>query len=207
MAHRKTYATTDRRTLNYAMRHRLLAFVFTTFASLIAVRAQVVEIVAEEPPELSVMLEPGPLVSGVPVTFTFHLRNVGQKDLRIPEPNVDCRNPTMNGSVWLNESWQPSTGNGLGKGSGVCDFAGSDLPSPPFMDVARKWRLLKPGESLYIRAVQAQLHYDSTNPGAYTFSAVYLPPSLGKEQERVLQDAGIAVPRHKAMSASLHYKK
>ena len=117
-----------------------------------ALRSQATEPVADHSPELRVTLEPGPAEGGVPDTFTFHLLNVGQKDLRIPEPNVDCGNATINGSVWLNESWQPARGDGLGKGMGFCDIGGTSRPSPPITKIARTWHLLKPGESLYIRA-------------------------------------------------------
>ena len=157
--------------------------------------------------ELNLVLEPGLIVDSVPVSFIFHLVNVGEKDLRIPEPYVDCGNATTNGSMWLNESWQPSTGTGLGKGTGICDFGGSGLPSPPITEVAKKWHLLKPGESFYLEANQAGLHFDSSNPGVYTFSAVYLPPSLSDSQVRDLERAGIAIPRWKATSANLRYEK
>lgn len=146
-------------------------------------------------------------MDGVPVAFVFHLLNVGQRDLRIPEPYVDCGNATPNGSVWLNESWQPATGTGLGKGIGICDLAGSGRPSPPITEVAEKWHLLKPGESLYIQATQAGLHFESINPGVYTFSAVYLPPSLSDPQIKALEVAGVAIPHQKATSANLRYEK
>ena len=86
-------------------------------------------VVAEGPPELSLILDPGPLVGGLPQAFTFHLRNIGQTNLSIPEPNVDCGNATTSGSVSLNESWQPATGNDLGTGLGVCKFGGPYLRS------------------------------------------------------------------------------
>lgn len=110
-------------------------------------------------------------------------------------------------SVWRNESWQPSTGAGLGKGTGICDFGGSGLPSPPLTEVAKKWHLLKPGESFSLQATQASWHFASSNPGVCTFSAVYLPPSLGESQIRASGDAGIPIPQRKATSARLRYEK
>lgn len=158
-------------------------------------------------PELSVILEPMEIVDGIPQAFSFHLINVGPKDLRIPEPNIDCSHSTADGSLWLSESWQPWVGNGLGKGSGFCDFGGSGLPSPLITDLVLRWHLLKRGDSLYIKATRAQLHYDTTRPGLYTFSATYFPPLLSRHDEQFLNQAGITVPRQRAASASIQYRK
>jgi hypothetical protein len=189
------------------MRPCMQVLLFTILVAPVAAQAQTQGSDTVQHSELSVILEPEDIVGGMPQAFSFHLVNVGPKDLRIPEPSLDCSNATANGSLWLNESWQPPVGNGLGKGSGICDFGGSGLPSPPITELARKWRLLKPGQSLYIRATRVQLHYEATKPGLYTFSAVYFPPLLGRQEVQLLNEAGIAVPRLKAASASVQYRR
>ena len=151
------------------MRQRIQVLLLTILTIPVMSQPQATDDALAKSQELSVILEPGPVLDGVPIAFTFHLINVGQKDLRLPEPYVDCSNATSNGSVWLNESWQPPAGDGLGKGTGSCDFVGSGKQPPPIVEVARNWHLLKPGESLYIEATQASLHYESDEPGVYTF--------------------------------------
>ena len=189
------------------MRKRTQVLLLTILTIPVMSQPQATDDALTKTPELSVILEPGPVVDGVPIAFTFHLINVGQRDLRLPEPYVDCSNAISNGSVWLNESWQPPAGDGLAKGAGSCDFGVSGKPPRPIVEVATNWHLLKPGESLYIEATQANLHYESDKPGVYAFSAVYLPPSLDPAQMEALNAAGVAVPQHQATSMSLQYEK
>ena len=158
-------------------------------------------------PEVSLLLQPEKVVEGVPQAFTFVLTNISGEDLRLPEPDIDCGNPTSQGAIWLDESWQPTNGTGLGKGLGTCDFGGSSLPPVPVTERAQKWRLLRTGESIYITASCFRLHYETPKPGTYTFSATYLPPLLSSEDLQLLKRVGIVVPQQKALSASIQYRK
>lgn len=162
----------------------------------------------QQPPELSLILEPGPLVDGLPQSFTFHLQNTSQEMLRIPEPDFDCGNASINGSIVLDEGWQPPVGIGMGRGRGSCDFGGysTGAKPPSLTTVASAWRTVKPGESYYIQVTCAQMHCSFKAAGEHTFSGTYLPPSVSDEQVQALKDAGIVVPRHKSVSGSLTYR-
>ena len=166
------------------------------------------EVKDELKPELSLRLQPENLVDGVPQAFTFVLTNVGAEDVHLPLPDIDCSNRSPQGSVWLDESWQPSTGaTGLAKGKGYCDFGSAGRPEPTVIERAKEWTLLKPGESTYITASAANLHYETAQPGIYEFSGTYVPPLLTKEQLQLLRSVGINVPYHETKSASLQYLK
>ncbi len=160
---------------------------------------------AEELPELSLILEPGPLHDGLPQVFTFHLLNVGQKMLRIPNPTLDCGGASVSGSLILSQAWQPPAGTGLGTGNGSCDGGGMvpSTPPPSITKTAQTWQLLKPGESLYI---STHVHHYFTSPGTHTFSGTYLAPHFGETQAKALSDAGIMVPKLNTTSGSLTYK-
>jgi hypothetical protein len=127
--------------------------------------------------------------------------------IHLPQPGIDCSNPTSQGAVWLNESWQPSTGTGLGKGFGTCDFGGPSQPPVSVIELAKRWTLLRVGESVYITASSNSLHYETSKPGIYTFSATYLPPMLSNENRLRLKGVGIVVPEQKAFSESIQYRK
>jgi hypothetical protein len=153
-------------------------------------------------PELSVVLQPEAIVNGLPQAFTFTLTNTSGKDLRLPQPSLNC----SNGSIMLTVSWLPLTELGTA-GAVFCDSVGSGLPIS-IAEHAKTWKLLKAGESLYIHADNRQLHYDTTRDGRYIFSAVYLPPpTLSEAQQEELKEAGISIPQHKAFSQKLEYRK
>lgn len=158
-------------------------------------------------PELRIVLEPESLVDGVPQAFTFVLTNIGDKDLRLPQPNIDCSEPTSKGSIRLDESWQSDTGMGLAKGVDACDFGGAIGPRVSLIETARAWKLLRVGESIYIKASSHSLHYDTSKNGIYRFSATYLPPALSDEAQRQLKSEGIVVPQQKAFTGSIQYRK
>jgi len=162
---------------------------------------------AKSRPELSILLQPENVVDGVPQAFTFVLTNISDQDIHLPQPDIDCSNPTSQGAVWLNESWQPSTGTGLGKGIGTCDFGGTSQPPVSVIELAKKWTLLRVGESVYITASSNSLHYETSKPGIYTFSATYLPPMLSNENRLRLKGVGIVVPEQKAFSENIQYRK
>ena len=192
------------------MQPRLKIWLLSALAVPIMLAAQTENRIASrkaQTPELSLILEPGPVVDGVPVSFVFHLINVSQRDFRIPDPYVDCSNATPNGSFWLNESWQPPAGPGLGKGGGSCDFGGSGLRPPPITETAKHWHVLKPGDSFYLQATQSRLYFHAAKTGVYTFSAVYLPPALTESQIEALEEEDVAIPHQKATSASVQYEK
>jgi len=180
--------------------------------------AQTRDVKHEPKPELSLRLQPENLANGVPQAFRFVLTNIGDKDLRLPLPNVDCSNVNWKGSLWLDESWQPSTGAmGLAKGQAFCDFGSrftgrpepsliQRQPEPTLIRRARGWRLLRPGESIYIKTTAANL-LETTQPGLYKFSGTYVPPLLTKEQLELLTNARINVPQHQTKSESHQYLK
>ena len=158
-------------------------------------------------PELAIVLEPEQMVDGVPQAWTFVLTNVSGHELRLPQPSIDCSNPTATGSVWMNESWTLGDGTGLGKGGGACDGGGTGLPPVPVVERARGWRVLRPGDHLYVKAERQSLHYGSATSGVYCFSAMCLPPSLSEEERQQLKAAGIAVPERRSESGSLTFRK
>ena len=92
-------------------------------------------------PELSLRLQPEKLEDGVPQAFTFVLTNVGSEDVRYPLPDIDCSNPSPKGSVWRDESWEPSMGaTGLAKAKGYCSFEAPDRLNPESSSVRRNGR-------------------------------------------------------------------
>ena len=160
------------------------------------------------PREIELKLLPVDVTDGVPTGFTFVLTNVSNEDLRVPPPNIDCSNPTPQGTLWLQESWVPVSGDGMGKGMGICDRGGV-YPKPPVTIEAltRTWTMLRPGESLRVTASSKELHYDFGLPGTYTFFAKYIPPQLSPDEELLLSDSGIVIPRQTVTSPDQHYVK
>jgi len=204
-----------RRVLGVALGLVLLVCLFIPYF----IFAQARDVKHEPKPELSLRLQPENLVNGVPLAFRFALTNIGDKDLRLPRPNVDCSNVNWRGSLWLDESLQPSTGAmGLAKGQASCDFGSrftgrpepsliQRQPEPSLIRRARGWTLLRPGESIYITTSAANLHLETTQPGLYEFSGTYVPPLLTKEQLELLTNARINVPQHQTKSESHQYLK
>jgi len=158
-------------------------------------------------PDLSLILEPGPLVDGVPQTFTFRLTNISARDLLIPRPNIGCSEPTAAGNLWMKESWQPLAGKELGNGVAYCDFGYARKPPPTVLELARNWTRLQPGESISITATNRELRFETQGPGKYSFLGEYLPPAMSEADLQMLNSAGIAVPQTKTISGSLQYQR
>jgi hypothetical protein len=163
-----------------------------------------------EPPRgIELSLLPMDLVNGAPQGFTFVLTNVSSGGLRIPPPDTDCSNRTPHGTIRLEESWV-AIGPGLGIAKGVASCGGGGVyPAPQltWLELTRKWTVLRPGESLRIAANNLSLGHKPSSPGAYTVSARYIPPQLSSEAQRLLFQAGIVIPRQNAVSSERHYEK
>lgn len=159
-------------------------------------------------PEIRLELLPIHIIDGVPRGFTFVLTNVSNGDLRIPPPDIDCGNPTPRGTLWLNESWVPISGIGLGKGVGICDFGGVyPMPTLTLSELTKTWKVLHPGETFRISADKDALHYEAVLSGSYIFSARYSPPQLSTEVKRLLSQSGIVIPGQSVATPEQHYVK
>jgi hypothetical protein len=170
-------------------------------------------------PELSLRLQPENLARGVPRAFKFILTNIGKRDLRLPLPYIDCSNVSWRGSLWLNESWQASTGAAaLAVGQSSCDFGSRFIgrpeptlirrrPEPSLIQRVKSWALLRPGESIYITTSAANPHSEGAKPGLYEFSGIYIPPLLTNQQLQLLTNAKIYVPQQKIKSEGIQYLK
>jgi hypothetical protein len=160
------------------------------------------------PAEIRLELFPTKIVSGVPTGFTFVLTNVSNGDLSIPPPDIDCGNHTPRGTLWLGESWMPATGEGLGKGIGVCDFGGVyPKQKLTLAELTKTWKVLRPGESFRVVVDSDGLHYDTSRSGTYSFSARYSPPQLSPEAELLLSQSRIMIPRQTIATPSQRYAK
>ena len=160
------------------------------------------------PAEIRLELFPENFSSGVPTSFAFVLTNLSNGDIGVPPPDVDCGNRTPRGAILLEESWMPASGNGLAKGSGICDFAGfSPRQKLTLVELTKTWKVLHTGESLRVVANSVELHYDASSPGIYTFSARYSPPQLSPEAELLVSQTGIKVPRQVVKTPAQQYTK
>ena len=158
------------------------------------------------PAEIRLELVPENSASGVPTSFAFVLTNLSNGDMSVPPPDVDCGNRTPRGTILLEESWMPASGDGLAKGSRVCDFVGfSSRQKLTLAELTKTWKVLHTGESLRVVADSVELHYDASSSGTYTFSARYSPPQLSPEAELLVSQTGIKVPRQVVKTPAQQY--
>jgi len=196
------------------MRAFLLYFLLGCLLSPANMWSQLVTSKPEPPREIELSLLPMDLVDGVPQGFTFVLTNISSGDLRIPPPDPDCSNRTPHGAIRLQESWTPLASHGLGLGTGVASCCGGGGAYPPpqltLLQLTSKWTVLRPGESLRITVDSNSLRLkpsSSSSPGTYTVSAMYIPPQLSSEAQRLLFQAGIVIPQQNAVTSAQHYEK
>ena len=192
------------------MRALLLYFLLSFLLSPANIWSQLVTSKPEPPREIELSLLPMDLVDGVPQGFTFVLTNISSGDLRIPPPDPDCSNRTPHGAIRLEEAWVPLSSPGLGIAKGVGSCGGGGAYPPPqltLLELTSKWTVLRPGESLRIIANNNSLGHKLSSPGTYTVSAMYIPPQLSSEAQRLLFQAGIVIPQQNAVTSEQHYEK
>jgi hypothetical protein len=195
------------------MRACLLLFLLVFLISPANMWPQLVTSKPEPPREIELSLLPMDLVDGVPQGFTFVLTNVSSGDLRIPPPDIDCSNRTRHGAIRLQDSWTPLASQGLGLGTGVISCGGGGVypvPQLTLLELTRNWTVLRPGESLRITADSNSLRHkpsSQSSPGTYTVSAMYIPPQLSSEAQRLLFQAGFVIPQQNAVTSEQHYEK
>ncbi len=161
---------------------------------------------AKGEPQLELKLSVEQLKAGVPQHFTFTLTNISDNEIRLPDPDLGCEKSTRRGSFWLDESWISLSGERF-KVGGVCDAGYYPSSSTTLIDSVKKWRLLKPGESLIVMGDEHEFHYEMSRPGIYLFSGVYFPPYLSDEERASLRQEGIVIPTQTTKSGQLQYTK
>jgi hypothetical protein len=195
------------------MRAFLLCFLLGFLISPANMWPQLVTSKPEPPREIELSLLLMDLVDGVPQGFTFVLTNVSSGDLRIPPPDItDCSDRTPHGTIRLEEAWVPLASPGLGIAKGVASCGGgggvrSPAPQLTLRELTREWTVLRPGESLRISTNNNSLGHKPSSPGTYTVSAMYIPPQLSSEAQRLLFQAGIVIPQQNAVTSEQHYEK
>ena len=160
-------------------------------------------------PEIRLELVPAAFADSVATGFTFVLANVSGRDISIPPPEFDCSSPSPNGFIRFQWVFVPvNSRTGIGSGTGSCGAGGGVYPMPPWTvsSLTRKWVLLRPGESLRVRA-NWPLSSGLMLSGTYTFSAKYFPPQISNEAERLISETGIVIPRQKVEATEQHYIK
>ncbi|SEC05723.1 hypothetical protein [Terriglobus roseus] len=160
---------------------------------------------AQKPgPKLELNLEARDVVRGVPTTFHIILRNIGQEDIRLPEPALGCAS-ALDGTVLLVEKYTPTV-PGLDDGFGPGCTA--DRPySQDILKRARSWVLLRPGGYLERVASPGRMRYQNHGAGTYDLCATYTPPVVTPEEARALASADYVFPRTKLTSRHILLKK
>lgn len=152
---------------------------------------------------LELRFRPDKIVGGMPQGFTFQLVNTGTRDVRLPEPAIQCSSAD-NGTISLELEFIPlqafSDGSGGGCGGGIYD-------GPPILERAKGWKLLHPGDVLTLTAPKQPFFYRDSEPGTYRFSARYTPPVFSPHDRQRLMAAGIIYPLITSRTAALEFVK
>lgn len=153
---------------------------------------------SQEIAKLELRLKPGKLVNGVPESFTFVFVNVGDHDIRMPQPSL-CSDSVF-GTLYLGlEVEPPRTVGGFGCGGSI----GGSGHQNTMLESAKNWKVLKPGESLKASFAGSKLFSTQQAPGRYDFWAEYNPPKISAEDRQTLTEAGIDFPRTHLVSSHL----
>src|SRR5262249_46209026 len=122
--------------------------------------------------------------------FAFLLVNRSNHEVRVPTPAVQCED-SFDGSIELRLDFKPLAPGQSGEGGGC---AGDTMAWPPILERVKSWKVLRPGESVRLRAEHAHLFYDADKPGIYEFWATYRPPSIHRADQETLRAARIDFP-------------
>ena len=137
---------------------------------------------------------------GLPQTITIELKNVSDRSLIIPEPHKDCGDG-MYGSLFLRISFLSDDGPPTLASGCVADYSFSNAS---IWDRIKAWKRLAPGESLvYTWDVMSKTLAEIRTPlrkGQYTYTAIYVPPSLSDGDKGLLNNAGL-YPVHEQLEA------
>jgi hypothetical protein len=152
---------------------------------------------------LELRLQPDAPEKGVPQSFTVVLLNKSDHDIKLPIPAVDCEG-AFTGVMGVSFRFTPLKPSGAGIGHGC---ANDTFVWPPILERAKKWKVLRPGDSLSIRETANQMFCECKAPGKYEFWAGYLPPSLTPEDKVTLRQASIDFPHHSLESVHMTYEK